>query len=73
MVRTSAAPAQPKSKVHFVSVDFLNEYMCSHFGTSQEGKSIDSFTNNNKLASLGATLVRNYDPLTYPLTDRGKV
>ena len=28
---------------------------------------------NNKLASLGATLVRNYDPLTHSLTDRGKV
>ena len=27
----------------------------------------------NKLASLGATLVRNYDPATYLLTDRGKV
>ena len=27
----------------------------------------------NKLASLGATLVRNYDPLTHLLTDRGKV
>ena len=27
----------------------------------------------NKLASLGATLVRNYDPLTDLLTDRGKV
>ena len=27
----------------------------------------------NKLASLEATLVRNYDSLTYPLTDRGKV
>ena len=49
LVRTSAAPAQPKSKVHFVSVDFLNEYMCSHFGTSQEGKSIDAFTNNKNV------------------------
>ena len=28
---------------------------------------------SNKLASLGATLVRNYDPLTHSLTDRGKV
>ena len=28
---------------------------------------------DNKLASLGATLVRNYDPLTHLLTDRGKV
>ena len=27
----------------------------------------------NKLTSLGATLVRNYDPLTHSLTDRGKV
>ena len=27
----------------------------------------------NKLASLGATLVRNYDPATYLLTHRGKV
>ena len=26
----------------------------------------------NKLASLGATLVRNYDPLTDLLTDRGR-
>ena len=49
MVRTSAAPAQPKSKVHFVSVDFLNEYMCSLFGTSQEGKSIDAFINNKNV------------------------
>ena len=46
---TSAAPAQPKSKVHFVSVDFLNEYMCSLFGTSQEGKSIDAFINNKNV------------------------
>ena len=29
--------------------------------------------NSNTLASLGATLVRNYDPLTHLLTDRGKV
>ena len=29
LVRTSAAPAQSKSKVHFVSVDFLNEYLHS--------------------------------------------
>ena len=49
LVRTSAAPAQPKSKVHFVSVDFLNEYMCSLFGTSQEGKSIDAFINNKNV------------------------
>ena len=28
---------------------------------------------SNKLASLEATLVRNYDLLTYSLTDRGKV
>ena len=27
----------------------------------------------NKLASLEATLVRNYDPLTHSLTHRGKV
>ena len=26
-----------------------NEYMCSHFGTSQEGKSIDAFTNNKNV------------------------
>ena len=31
------------------------------------------FFGSNKLASLGATLVRNYDPLTHSLTDRGKV
>ena len=49
LVRTSAAPAQQKSKVHFVSVDFLNEYMCSLFGTSQEGKSIDAFINNKNV------------------------
>ena len=32
-----------------------------------------NFRGENKLASLGATLVRNYDLLTYLLTDRGKV
>ena len=34
--------------------------------------SVDLY-HHNKLASLGATLVRNYDPATYLLTDRGKV
>ena len=28
---------------------------------------------NNKLASLEATLVRNYDPLNHLITDGGKV
>ena len=32
-----------------MSVDFLNEYMCSLFGTSQEGKSIDAFINNKNV------------------------
>ena len=34
------------SNVHFVSVDLLNEYLCSLYGKSQEGKSIDAFINN---------------------------
>ena len=39
LVRTSSAPStKQNSSVHFVSVDFLNEYMCSLFGKSQEGK-----------------------------------
>jgi len=46
LVRTSAAPAQAKSSVHFVSVDLLNEYMCTLFGQSQEGKSVDAFVSN---------------------------
>ena len=46
LVRVSAAPAQPQSKVNFVSVDLLNEYLTSLYGTSQEGKSIDAFINN---------------------------
>ena len=46
LVRTSSAPAQQKSNVHFVSVDLLNEYLCSLYGKSQEGKSIDAFIND---------------------------
>ena len=49
LVRVSTAPAQPQSKVHFVSVDLLNEYLCSLFGKSQEGKSIDAFVNNKNI------------------------
>ena len=45
LVRVSSAPAQSGSNVHFVSVDLLNEYLCSLFGKSQEGKSIDAFVN----------------------------
>ena len=45
LVRVSSAPAQPGSNVNFVSVDLLNEYLCSLFGKSQEGKSIDAFVN----------------------------
>ena len=46
LVRVSAAPAQPQAKVNFVSVDLLNEYLTSLFGSSQEGKSIDAFVKN---------------------------
>ena len=46
LVRVSSAPAQPQSNVHFVSVDLLNEYLSSLFGTSQQGKSIDAFISN---------------------------
>ena len=49
LVRTSAAPAQAKSSVHFVSVDLLNEYLCTLFGQSQEGKSLDAFVRNKNL------------------------
>ena len=41
-----------------------------NYDDEYEGRTDDNY---NKLASLEATLVRNYDPLTYPLTDRGKV
>ena len=38
-------------------------------GSTVLGSNFDqSRANNNKLASLGATLVRNYDPLTDLLT-----
>jgi hypothetical protein len=43
LVRVSAAPAQPRSSIHFVSVDLLNEYMSTLFGKSQQGKSITAF------------------------------
>ena len=33
---------------HF-DFDFLNEYMCSLFGKSQEGKSIDAFITNKNI------------------------
>ena len=46
LVRVSSAPAQPQSKVNFVSVDLLNEYLSSLYGTSHEGKSIDAFISN---------------------------
>ena len=46
LVRVSAAPAQPQAKVNFVSVDLLNEYLTSLFGSSQKGKSIDAFVKN---------------------------
>ena len=49
LVRTSAAPAKSRSNVQFVSVDFLNEYMTSLFGKSQEGKSINAFVNNKNI------------------------
>ena len=50
LVRTSSAPStKQNSSVHFVSVDFLNEYMCSLFGKSQEGKSIDAFITNKNI------------------------
>ena len=49
LVRTSAAPSHANDKVHFVTVDLLNEYMCSLFGKSQEGKSIDAFINNKNI------------------------
>ena len=45
-MRVSSAPAQPQSKVNFVSVDLLNEYLSSLYGTSHEGKSIDAFISN---------------------------
>ena len=49
LVRASAAPARPQSNVNFVSVDLLNEYLCSLYGKSQEGKSIDAFVNNKNI------------------------
>ena len=46
LVRTSPPASKGNGKLHFVSVDLLNEYLRSLYGKSQEGKSIDAFINN---------------------------
>ena len=49
--------------IALVDVEVPSSYLSTHSRN----------TSNNKLASLEATLVRNYDPATHWLTDRGKV
>ena len=52
---------------------FCSGILRLHCNNQVENHNLGCDKNINKLASLEATLVRNYDPLNHLITDRGKV
>ena len=47
LIRCTVAPMRKSTeKVHFVSVDLVNEYLATLFGTGSCGKSLDSFVSS---------------------------